>query len=847
MIALYRTCLVSFCVQLAIARCGMAAAPDTPKAEGDAASDETANVLKPVVIDPDDPLSAEMSAAETARVNEIVEEVRQLWQRSPRTPLPAELKTQRSTERIGGYNAWVRAQYADAWRVHGKHDPRWDDEAAKLVNDYADRAENRLPQRELVARGRKLLADGCDDPLIRLIIGNSLDLKTGAALYQAIEVLRPALDQLSPDYLPAIAYRVELRYIEASNRAWPNKQAEISGTVERMMGRIVQIFAGPLTHVERRRHLHRFITDMHGALGRYRPILFQKLAAAEGADRWLLQVLLARAQIDLAWQDRGGGWASEVPEKGWQGFEAHLTKARSLLLQAWKEQPELPEAAHFLITVATGGVGGEDARFWFDRAVAVDFDFEAAYRALFWALRPRWGGSHEAMLAFGRECLATKRFDTQVPTQLHRAVCDIISESADPREACAVEGLYEDYLTLLDGLQPFAEGEGGRHNLETIRFCISWLTGHDDEARRLLGKLGDDISLNALGDFHVTLSDCRLGLADGKRAPPGERWGERFSQSDIERIRFAPDAKRLIAFGSAFGVRAFDLSSGGQPIFDLPRLVENKSLRDVDISPDGKLLALILADEAKPKPGGVVVLWDVAEGKVRAQLPIASLFFAYRLRFSADGKRVAAGLTSGGAQVWDVESGQRPSWGSWTQHKGWIEALAFTSDGKRLAASAADWKVTVWDLPASDSTLGAPPTAAAWGPFAGLPRSLAFSPDGRRLAIGHDFCEIWDVEQRKFIRQLPGSLVAWSPDGLTLATGGGELYNAARIWDAETGQERAKLSGGHLHQLTALTYSPNGRRVLSGSADPAGETESVVRCWDAANGDEVFDFSGCLE
>jgi len=27
---------------------------------------------------------------------------------------------------------WVRALDADAWRMHGKHDPLWDDEAAKL-------------------------------------------------------------------------------------------------------------------------------------------------------------------------------------------------------------------------------------------------------------------------------------------------------------------------------------------------------------------------------------------------------------------------------------------------------------------------------------------------------------------------------------------------------------------------------------------------------------------------------------------------------------------------------------------------------------------------------------------
>jgi WD40 repeat protein len=92
---------------------------------------------------------------------------------------------------------------------------------------------------------------------------------------------------------------------------------------------------------------------------------------------------------------------------------------------------------------------------------------------------------------------------------------------------------------------------------------------------------------------------------------------------------------------------------------------------------------------------------------------------------------------------------------------------------------------------------------------------------------------------------LPGSWVAYAPEGQTLATGGGELNNAACIWDAESGL--ARLIGGHHYKLTALVYSPNGRRIVTGSADPACQSEGVIRCWDAMTGDEVFDFSGCTE
>ena len=156
--------------------------------------------------------------------------------------------------------------------------------------------------------------------------------------------------------------------------------------------------------------MKRLAADIDGTLGRYLELFFKKLAAAPDADRWLVQMLLAQPPFQSRLEIARGGWASEVTDKGWQGFNAHLTKARSLLLQAWKERPNLPEAAHDQITVtmAIGGAAGEDCRFWLDRAVEADFDAPDVYRRFLWAIRPRWGGSHAEMLRFGRECLATQ-------------------------------------------------------------------------------------------------------------------------------------------------------------------------------------------------------------------------------------------------------------------------------------------------------------------------------------------------------------------------------------------------------------------------------------------------------
>jgi WD40 repeat protein/serine/threonine protein kinase len=75
--------------------------------------------------------------------------------------------------------------------------------------------------------------------------------------------------------------------------------------------------------------------------------------------------------------------------------------------------------------------------------------------------------------------------------------------------------------------------------------------------------------------------------------------------------------------------------------------------------------------------------------------------------------------------------------------------------------------------------------------------------------------------------------VAWSPDGKRIASGSGD--NTVQVWDAVDG-ENVAIYKGHSNTVYAVAWSPNGKRIASGSWD------STVQVWDATDGSHVFTY-----
>ncbi|HEX8151694.1 MAG TPA: hypothetical protein VF698_01155 [Thermoanaerobaculia bacterium] len=180
------------------------------------------------------------------------------------------------------------------------------------------------------------------------------------------------------------------------------------------------------------------------------------LAAFEAhrAGSAIVPLLRARFALDYAWDARGGAFAGKVTENAMNVFATRLADAEREVAKAMAIDPASPALAPLMLVVELGqGRGRERLESWFRFGVAANPGDTALWTAKMHYLEPRWHGSDEEMLAFGREALATKSWALQIPMLLLTAhhhlaqqTGDVAAYFADPDVCREVRGVYDGFL-----------------------------------------------------------------------------------------------------------------------------------------------------------------------------------------------------------------------------------------------------------------------------------------------------------------------------------------------------------------------------------------------------------------
>jgi WD40 repeat protein/tRNA A-37 threonylcarbamoyl transferase component Bud32 len=549
------------------------------------------------------------------------------------------------------------------------------------------------------------------------------------------------------------------------------------------------------------------------------------------------------------------------------------------------------ERVHIQTAAAEKAAAEEAAAAAAEEAAAEEAAAAAAEKAV-----AEKAGSEEAATAAAEKAAAEKAGSEEAAT----AAAEIASAEKATANAAAKKAMAEKTAVTLKGHSDYVRSVSfspdGRQIVsgsedETLKV---WDAETGQEMLTLKGHSGYVIGVAFSPDGRRIVSgsdDMTLKVWD---AETGQEIRTLGGHSDyVTSVAFSPDGRRIVSGSEDNTLKVWDAETGQEK---LTLEGHSDSIWTVCFSPDGKRVI--------SSGGTQVKVWDSKTGQLVFALKGHSRFLMKQLIFSVayspDGKLIVSGSEDNTLKIWNADTGQKIL--TLKGHLSSVESVAFNSDGTRVVSGSDDHTLKIWDIEYGQEIL------TLEGHLEPV-NDVAYSPDGTRIVSGSDDnnLKIWDIPaferkdldlpnetsrvgkttvdndaeevvlknivtlERKGL-DLPNETsrvgkttvdndakevvlknsvtleghsdhvrcVAFSPDGNRIVSGSAD--NTLKIWDSKTGKEISTLKGPssvlHMNCITSVVFSSNGKQIVNGNS------RKTLKTWDVETGQEILTLKG---
>jgi len=402
---------------------------------------------------------------------------------------------------------WNQSTLVGSYDKVGKKSPKWDQPAREALEATARNFSHAVDPcsklEDIHSLSKKAIDAGCDDALILYLYARTSYVPNYPGPEEQTKRFAIAAAAMEKsDYPPFRRIAALIKCAQATGRP-KNLTADAQKEVARLYDTALQLLPKSVEQDARNEQTENewmgFSKDIVAGklrLGLDRDAAFHEVDAqlAKIPELKLTRLQLkAEYLINSAWDARGTGFANTVSDEDFKLFHDRLSQSKTILEEAWTLRPNDYRTALMMLRVEKGiGKDRADMEKWFERAIKPIGNQKGACEAKLEWLDPKWHGTRDEMLAFGRACRDTKNWRsgvTLVVVDAHYKAAQQLRVE-DRKAYYRTPEVWNDIHTVFDEyLAHNVENHGQRSRYAA--FC--YLCGKFPESNQQFKLLGDHL------------------------------------------------------------------------------------------------------------------------------------------------------------------------------------------------------------------------------------------------------------------------------------------------------------------------------------------------------------------